>query len=143
MWQGTLLSGQAITVPLSTRFVVGMEEDVTFVCIEAKNPNEDVDAFAGNNKVCAVLENDIKVIAPYPNPGDEQVTIGVILPKKEAFTLSIFNAVGQIVYDMVSEETEKGLNEMELNTSKFSQGAYVIKIDYKDNSHQVKFVIER
>lgn len=70
----------------------------------------------------------------YPNPASEQFTINGL---KAGYGVKIFNTVGQIVYS--NSATENGL---QINTSEFSRGTYVVIIESTNKVITRKLIVD-
>jgi hypothetical protein len=81
-----------------------------------------VDKQQGNLPDRFVLEQN------YPNPFNPSTTISFTLPATSYVSLKIFDALGQEVSSLVSEELQAGKNTRQWNASGFSSGIYFYRL---------------
>lgn len=77
----------------------------------------------------------------YPNPAHGIVTISYTLPEKNKITLRVYNAAGQMVHTLFSEEREIGDHAMTWNARDIGAGVYFIKLLAGDHSAVQKVII--
>jgi hypothetical protein len=66
----------------------------------------------------------------YPNPTESTINISNKLPKGEKGVLEIFDSIGKIV---ITRNVIGGNNEIEIDTSKLSNGTYIYKLNGETN----------
>ena len=64
----------------------------------------------------------------FPNPFNPQTEIKFDIPKRSHVTLTVYNALGQKVADLVDKEYKPGYYKIHWNASKFSSGVYFYRI---------------
>jgi len=64
----------------------------------------------------------------YPNPFNPTTTIAYDIPEYTHVTISVYNAMGQFVQNLINENKEPGFHTFEWNASEFSSGLYFIKM---------------
>jgi predicted metal-dependent phosphoesterase TrpH len=70
---------------------------------------------------CSLLQN-------YPNPFNPSTTISFSLPFGAYVTLKIFDALGQVVSSLASEELQTGQYTRQWNATKFPSGIYFYRL---------------
>ncbi len=65
----------------------------------------------------------------YPNPFNPSTKIIYSIPQKSFVTLIVFDPLGSIIAELVSEEKEAGRYEIDFNASDLSSGIYFYKIE--------------
>lgn len=90
--------------------------------------------FDGTFEYSPVIE--VEVNAPdqytlyqnYPNPFNPTTTIEYSLPEKADVTISIYNALGELVTTLVHATMEAGYQKASFNASAFTSGTYIYQI---------------
>lgn len=76
----------------------------------------------------------------YPNPAQNNLNLDFLSPNSEnSYTLSIFNALGQIVLNKTID-AHKGLNQLQIDVQELNQGAYVIQLANASKSYRRSFI---
>lgn len=76
----------------------------------------------------------------YPNPTKSNLNLDFLSPNSEnSYTLSIFNALGQIVLSK-NIEAHKGLNQLQIDVQELNQGTYVIQLANTTKSYRRSFI---
>ncbi len=100
-------------------------------------PNQPI--LAGQTVVTGVNENSFaSSISLYPNPAPNQLTITLGSSTKN-IEVTIADITGKIIYKTTSTDTQK----LEVNTSEFAAGIYVVQIQTGDFIATKKLVIEK
>ncbi len=77
----------------------------------------------------------------YPNPTNSQLTVNYVSDKALATEVSIFSLSGAKLVEY-QFETNKGLNQMELDVKKLISGTYILHLRNEDHVKTVKFTKE-
>jgi len=80
-------------------------------------------------------------VATYPNPANEAVNVNITLNKNENVTVSMFNALGQVVVTETRNMTA-GFNTVKMNTSNLESGVYFMSVTAGTSTTTTKVVIE-
>jgi hypothetical protein len=64
----------------------------------------------------------------FPNPFNPSTTIRYGLPNRSHVTLSVFNALGQQVAQLVNGDMEAGYHEVKFDGSKLASGVYFYRM---------------
>jgi hypothetical protein len=64
----------------------------------------------------------------YPNPFNPSTTIRYALPSRSHVTLLVFNALGQIVTELVNGEMEAGYHEVQFDAGNLASGVYLYRM---------------
>ena len=83
------------------------------------------------------LPKEFSLYQNYPNPFNPSTTIQFTLPKESFTKLEIFNALGQKVSTLVSENLSSGIYKYKWDAGGFSSGVYFYRI-IADNFVQTK-----
>ncbi|MDX2003127.1 MAG: PKD domain-containing protein [Chitinophagales bacterium] len=138
----TLSSGEVMWYDLGAQYFT-TAEDLTYICIETRDPNGETDQNPLNNRQCLTLENDIRFVNPYPNPANDQLIFGVILPRAEQVEVDMVDAIGKKLSTVYIGECIEGLTQWQIDTRMLLQGVYLLRVKYKDDVHIMKFVVRR
>ncbi|MNJ84208.1 Pregnancy-associated plasma protein-A [compost metagenome] len=87
---------------------------------------------------CASIdENDLKLVSVYPNPSTGMIT--VYSGEINLNGIQVFNALGQVVYELNGIQTGK----QDLNLSNMAKGVYTIRILTEAGTQHVPVVLEK
>ena len=64
----------------------------------------------------------------YPNPFNPSTKITFTLPKTESVKLEVYNALGQIVENLVEDKLQAGAHEIEFNARDLPSGVYFYRL---------------
>ncbi len=64
----------------------------------------------------------------YPNPFNPETTLSFSLPEKSHANLTVYNALGEKVSDVVNCEMDAGHHELKFDASGFSSGSYIYEL---------------
>ena len=76
--------------------------------------------------------------ALYPNPCKDNITLNFFEPFKEQAVGMIYNLTGQLIY---SFSLTKGLTNLNINTTSFPSGIYVMRVSTKSTTLTKKFIV--
>ena len=128
-WAGNLAPNDTILIQLP---VVNVGSQISNVFqVQAINPNNNVDGDTLDNLLLQQFTNNQDCYA-FPNPFNEELTVNLELEKIKGTSIgvSITDAQGKLLWD-VNYNANNG-SQLKLNTSSFSTGTYILKIQYKD-----------
>ena len=83
---------------------------------------------------------DINLIL-YPVPTNSVLNLGFELYEKGDLQLSIWNSIGQQVYQNTSAVSVFGKYNSSINTSRMASGNYVLRIRFGSKNYSKKFMI--
>ena len=72
--------------------------------------------------------NNLPFARVYPNPVNETATVAFDLSTSQSVTLDIYNTSGQIIATQTVADAQVGRNKVDLNTSDYSNGLYLVRI---------------
>ena len=64
----------------------------------------------------------------YPNPFNPITTIKFSLPKKADVKLIIYNALGQVVVELINKTLEEGYHEVQFTAGDYTSGVYYYRL---------------
>jgi hypothetical protein len=76
----------------------------------------------------SLVPADYSLSNNYPNPFNPSTTIKFGLPQQAKVTLSVYNVLGQKVYEVVEQGLAAGIHSFDFNASNLSSGIYVYSI---------------
>ncbi len=81
-----------------------------------------------NNVRCSERDDAFALIPLFPNPvrAGEVIYQRVILPEADKATMTIYNALGQMVFETEPHQLREGFNEILLDVSALSAGSYTL-----------------
>lgn len=81
----------------------------------------------------------------HPNPFNGQSTLSYNLNDLSPFRISIFNIVGEKVFEINSQPDKIGTNtiELDLSSSQFSSGIYLLNITQGEKSESIKIILSK
>jgi hypothetical protein len=108
---------------------------VTFDLVEVGDAIGATPPGGGTTAVTAAVNNSL--IAVYPNPAKDQISVDLTSLNVSDATVKIMNASGFVVYE------GKASNSVEsINTSSFNKGIYMVQVSSGNNVSNKKIVIE-
>jgi PKD repeat protein len=128
-------------------FVAGYEateyQASSYLCVQASQPNDEVDDNALNDRLCKPLENDIRIVPPYPNPTNSSVTFEILMPREATLKVEMFDVLGHELMTIYDALSPKGTQTFKLDMSGYPRGVYILKVRFNDtNDYIFKFVAE-
>ncbi|QQS37586.1 MAG: T9SS type A sorting domain-containing protein [Ignavibacteriales bacterium] len=75
----------------------------------------------------------------YPNPFNPVTNIRYSIPNESKVSLKIFNAIGQVVDELVNGIQDKGYKQITWNAENFSSGIYFISLEVVDGTTQQQY----
>jgi hypothetical protein len=100
---------QASVTSLMVRVLVGLDSDI-------------------ERKLADLLPDSYSLSQNYPNPFNPATTIRYGLPQRSVVNLTIFNALGQQVRQLVSGEQEAGFHDVKFDGARLASGVYFYRI---------------
>lgn len=128
-------------------FVAGYEatefQASSFLCIQASQPNDEVDDNAFNDRLCKPLENDIRIVPPYPNPTNGSVSFEVLMPREAELEITMYDVLGHRLMTIYDALAPKGTQTFKLDMNGYPRGVYILKVRFNDTDDYIlKFVAE-
>lgn len=120
--------------------IIGSKNGATYLCVELV---VDGGANIQNNKKC--LNNDVGtvVMAPYPNPVSENLTLEWISAAAGSAEIHIFDPTGRKVYEDMFFDLEPGLNQASISVGLLNPGMYYVFFVSEGIQRSFPFVIRR
>ncbi len=77
----------------------------------------------------ATVPNEFSVAQNYPNPFNPTTVISFALPKEAHVIVSVFNALGQMVEELVNSNRNAGLHSVSFDASSLTTGIYFYTVN--------------
>ncbi len=94
-----------------------------------------------DNKRCSLLEDDVILFAPYPNPCQGQLYMDWIAASGDVANLVIFNSTGANAYEKKITATQPGLSQIILDISTLGPGIYFVVFSYGSFTKTHRFMV--
>jgi PKD repeat protein len=111
-------------------------------CIRILSVNSRQDANLNNNQNCSsLISTNNFVYDPYPNPGNNKITIPVFLTETQSLKVEVIDMLGKTIF---KEKTNgiKGVNLVQLQTEKWESGIYFLNIEIDETEFFQKKLIK-
>jgi hypothetical protein len=79
----------------------------------------------------------------FPNPACNIAYASFYLNNTVKTRLTIYNSMGEIVYQGINKNLTAGKHILEINASHFKNGIYYLKLDCGENSYQRKIIVSK
>ncbi|GJQ61457.1 MAG: hypothetical protein SCALA702_05100 [Melioribacteraceae bacterium] len=120
--------------PFGGRFVNSLVRDGESVTIDNENISSLVVSSVEIPANFALEQN-------YPNPFNPATTIKFSLPEKQNVTITIYNALGEQVRNIISGEFDAGYHTVNFNAADLSSGVYIYRINAGNFSDVKKMML--
>ncbi len=67
-------------------------------------------------------------LSVFPNPASSEVSVTYRLPSSKNIKLQVYDAIGNLVYDLVNQKQPAGSYTVTFNTSTIANGIYQVKL---------------
>ena len=88
------------------------------------------------------MTNGAFSLTVYPNPVEGKAVMAYELPAEGHVTLTIFNAMGQQMTQVVDERQAAGVHQVEIGSDIWAAGVYYCRLTYGDTVKVIKMVVE-
>ncbi len=113
---------------------------ITYVCAEVQ-ASSDIDLFS--NRKCVSLNDQEIILAPYPNPATDTLTLDWISKSGAAVTVDIFNGAGSVVFQQSITGIAAGLNRLSIGVDALPAGIYSIRFSDSSATRSFKVAIAK
>lgn len=96
-----------------------------FSCITVFDP----DLVTGSNEESNTIPNEYKLFNNYPNPFNPSTTIKFAIPKKDNVKITIYDALGRTVSELINGPKSAGTYEISFSGLSLSSGIYYYKLE--------------
>ena len=142
-----------LNISVTTKDLSTLEEPIVFG-LENDSELADGEGNAFTNAIIAIPAvvtetlgiNDVMghdfTLTMYPNPVKDKAILAYQLPSEGSVVITVFNAMGIQVVQLLDERQESGLHQVELNSSTLAAGIYYCRLTYGDEVKVIKMVVE-
>jgi hypothetical protein len=95
----------------------------------------------GQQEVLAENQEKTFQVSSYPNPFNNQTTIGFELPSDDFVSLKIYNVLGQEVASLVSGKLQAGSHKYVWNAAEVASGIYFYCLEVNGKMYQKKLIL--
>ena len=88
-----------------------------------------------------VVPQKYSISNAYPNPFNPTTSFSFTIPKSSQVNISVYNALGQLVDNLINDTKSSGTYEVTWDASSFGSGVYFIKINAGSNFTETRKVI--
>jgi len=88
-------------------------------------------------------EPSLLTLDNYPNPSNPSTTIRFNLPNEGQVTLKVYDLLGRVVADLVSEAMRMGQHQVVFDGSNFPSGVYFYRLEFGGKSISKEFVLTK
>jgi parallel beta-helix repeat protein len=88
------------------------------------------------------MTNGAFSLTVYPNPVEGKAVMAYELPAEGHVTLTVFNAMGQQMTQVVDERQAAGVHQVEIGSDIWAAGVYYCRLTYGDTVKVIKMVVE-
>ena len=99
--------------------------------------------YSGFVEVLIGTPTDFALSQNYPNPFNPSTTINFDVPLQSEVTLTLFNALGEVVKELVKGACEPGRHEVSVNTTNLPSGVYIYRLQAGGFMQTKKMVLIR
>lgn len=113
-------------------------------CLGASAPTTQVcgtTTFVGVSQTGAEIPKVFNLYQNYPNPFNPVTNIKFDIPKESSVKITIFDALGRVVKDIVNQRLQPGSYSVDWNASSYSSGIYFYRIQAGDYVNEMKMVL--
>jgi PKD repeat protein len=139
-WTGSLNTGSSLSYPFSNSYEVNGEIP-DLICVRAINPNGVTDGYPKNNEFC-ITTNKFQLISISPNPTSAYINLNYIIPTSGEATVNLYNSSGEKLKELFSGNLEKGLIRQNFNLETYSNGIYILEINFQENFIKEKILLK-
>lgn len=128
-----------LTYNFIASFLINPGDNPTYYCIRAKNPNGETDINPLNNEKCFNRTGKLIIQGPFPNPVEKQLNLELFLPKDGNISITVSSSDGKTMQTLYSGKASKGLLEVNKDITEFSDGIYLLRINYNEEDQVIRF----
>ncbi|MEO6167460.1 MAG: MopE-related protein, partial [Chitinophagales bacterium] len=78
----------------------------------------------------------------FPNPANNQTTLQFTLPHTSQVNVAVFDLSGKKINSLIDDEMQQGNHSLQLYTTQFSKGVYLLRMKSADGIHNEKLIIQ-
>jgi len=117
-------------------YIVACSYDWNFWLIKTDGNGNTSTSIEENNQL-----KSIKLVQNYPNPFNPTTTINFDLPTASKVQLTIYNAKGELIKELVNSQLKAGAHKVSFNASGLNSGMYLYRLSTEDKSLTKKMIL--
>jgi len=78
----------------------------------------------------------------YPNPFNGEATLTYNIPESGTVTLNVYNAIGELVTELVNENMESGKHSVVFSQKNLASGLYTFKLEYTGSGKSKNLILK-
>lgn len=137
-WEGTLPIGASLLYTLSNTLDIYSPSTFDYLCVNAKNVNDNTEVNFSNNKVCVSNKNELQLSNVYPNPATNIAQIEIIANSDGKSNAYIYDKIGQQI-SSTNLNLSEGYNVLQFDCSNLQSGEYYILFEFQNENYSRKF----
>lgn len=140
-WNGVLKPGESTIYEFFGEIKLSDNNQIPVICASIDNVNNfSPESRTDNNSTCKEVRiGQFDVLNLYPNPAEETLNFGVMLPKDGKVTIGFITVLGQLEYKFEFDGL-KGYNNFPTNTFPLNAAVYVAEITFDGQVIRKKFM---
>ncbi len=133
-FEGILRQGEETVYALNTTLPLG-QPNTDFVCINLRTPFEEFpDINQSNNEDCRSISNRIEISEAFPNPTRDIARVKIVLPNPQSFSMQLIDLTGNVIRNLVYDESEDELINLSIDLSALNSGMYLVVFTMDDRT---------
>lgn len=136
--------GEVVEFTLPQMFDFSPTHHQPYVCMEVGLQSMGAqDSDPGNNHLCKSLDREKPhFLPPYPNPADDVLHLGLILPFSGTVSIALHDATGRHI-DTLTQYFDAGYHLIPYPTAHLAQGSYILQYDFHGITATRRIVVGR
>jgi PKD repeat protein len=132
-WNGVLLPNQTLAYNFTGEVRYNGTTDIPIICanIETINFNSTDDNLENNSSCKDFKIGDFNILTLYPNPTDNNINVGIMIPETGDLQINVYNYLGQQLFQQ-NMNASTGYNLINLDLSLLHAASYIIEAKYDD-----------
>ncbi len=142
-WTGSLLPGQTTVYLFNAEIKVGDNGQAPIVCASIDNLNNYMpEDRTDNNTTCKeVAVGSFSILNVFPNPANDYINFGVMLPKDGKVNIRFVDALGQVLFGKDFDGT-RGYNQLTMPIYTLNAAVYVGEVLFDGEVARKKFMVK-
>jgi PKD repeat protein len=136
----TIKAGKAQLIDFKTLISSNSIKNTNYVCVSIVEVNGRIDDLPSNDNKCISNSEKFEVHEIYPNPFGNEFNVGFNIPKDGKISFSIYNTIGQKIFEESNTEYNSGYNTISIDNINLNSGIYLFELLYRDEVIQRKIV---
>lgn len=142
-WTGSLLPGQTTVYLFTGEIKVGENGQIPVVCASIENINNNTpEDRTDNNTTCKeVAVGSFSIMNVYPNPANDNINFGVMLPKDGKVIIRFIDILGHVLHGQ-EFNGNRGYNQFIMPVNILNSGVYIGEVSYDGETIREKFMVK-